>query len=269
MRELKAQRSKVILIVSIVILTGSACFAASPDTYFLEGNYDKAVSEATRMINSGSSGRDELYYLRGLSCLKLSRYDDARKDFNTILAKYPRSGRRFDADLGMGDSYFLEGNITEAEKSYEAMLSGFRGDKNAALIYYRIGCCYRKSGLNDRADYYFNKSGTLAPLSFESRMIPKPGYCEVALTKEPLPSRDGRFSVQVGSFKSRENAEKLNRKLAGEGYESFVDNSSAAGDGMYRVKIGRFTSKNEADSTAAALRSRGYATKVCSGDACQ
>jgi cell division protein FtsN len=100
-------------------------------------------------------------------------------------------------------------------------------------------------------------------------MIPKAGYCQIAPAKETSPGQKGRFSVQVGSFKSRENAEKLNHKLAGDGYDSFVDYPAASLDGMYRVKIGRFTWKSEADSAAAKLRNHGYNTRICSGNACQ
>jgi TolA-binding protein len=77
------------------------------DRAFLEGNYDKVVSDTTRLINARSSDSCELYYLRGLASLKLNKYEDARRDFNAILSRYPRSSRRFDAFMGIGDSYFL------------------------------------------------------------------------------------------------------------------------------------------------------------------
>jgi tetratricopeptide (TPR) repeat protein len=246
----------------------------------LEGNYNKIVSDATKLIDSRSSGREELYYERGLAELKLGKFDAARSDFNTVISKYSRSGRKFDSYIGIGDAYFLEGNIGNATKSYEGILSEFPNDKNLALVYYRIGCCYRKSGINDRAEFYFDKSRKMAPLSFESRMIPRPGYCRVATAeaepnhdtqslKEPLSGQGSRFSVQVGSFKSKYNAEKLSHKLTGDGYETFVDYAKAAEDGMYRVKVGRFSWKNEAEKTASDLKGRGYNARICSGDACQ
>ena len=220
----RVQGKKIIILMLAVAFSIAYCGSAYSvdDRAFLEGNYDKVVSDTTRLINARSSDSDELYYLRGLANLKLKRFDEARRDFNAILSGYPRSSRRFDAFMGIGDSYFLEGNIDDAIKSYEGMLSAFRDNSNIKLVYQRLDSCRNKPA---------------------------------------------RFSVQVGSFRSKDNAEKLASKLSRDGYESFVDYTAAAADGMYRVKIGNFNSKNEAENMASGLRSRGYSTKICSGDA--
>ena len=62
--------------------------------------------------------------------------------------------------------------------------------------------------------------------------------------------------VQVGSF-SRENADKLNDKLRGEGYRSYVvDEPVKAGDGslLYRVRIGPEVLRSEALKLKAELK---------------
>jgi tetratricopeptide (TPR) repeat protein len=231
---------------------------------FLEGNYDKVLSDTTSRINARSNKSGELYYARGLANLKLNRFGVSRDDFNAILSKYPGTGRKFDAYMGIGDSYFLEGRFDDAVRSYEEMLVKFPGDANIPVVYYKIGCSYRKTGANSRADEYFEEAKRAAPLSFESRMMPTASYEQPVKTAPSGPS--GHFTVQAGSFKNRENAEKFNRKLVSEGFESRIEPSS---DGLYRIKVGNYNYRNEVESAASALKSRGYSTKICSGDAAQ
>jgi tetratricopeptide (TPR) repeat protein len=267
--------SVVVLAVIIHVSILNICEAAGQvaidpklERAFLEGNYNTVVADSTKLIDGRSSKKDQLYYARAIANMKLNKTGDARRDFEVIVAKYPRSARIFDSYMGIADSYFLEGNYDEAARRYEEIPLKFRNNSNVPLVYYKIGCCYRKNGSNARADEYFEKAKKAAPHSFETRMIPQATYAPVAARqyKDIQPAAGGNYTVQVGSFKSRENADKMSRKLASEGYTSHTE---AAGDGMLRVKAGKFSTKNEAEDTAQSLRNRGYSTKICSGDVCQ
>ena len=68
----------------------------------------------------------------------------------------------------------------------------------------------------------------------------------------------GRYSVQVGSFGRRENAETLAAELGGKGYRAFVREASVEGKMVYRVRIGPFTAPGDAEGARKGLDSLGY-----------
>ncbi len=226
-----------ILLWSYFSTTGIFCAEndiASAEKLFLEGRYERTADETERLIDARSRSRDELYYLKGLSELKLNRFRDARKSFGDIISRYPSSKMVFDAHLGIGDSYFLEGDTTSAAKIYNEMLEKFPNDRNISIVRQRIKNCHA-SGIPDNKTQY----------------VPD------------------KLAVQVGSFKNKRNAEGLARKLVSEGYESYVDSPLGSADKLYRVKVGRTKSRDEAEVLAAKLKRAGYNTKICTDNICR
>jgi DedD protein len=67
----------------------------------------------------------------------------------------------------------------------------------------------------------------------------------------------GAWAVQVGSFSSRQNADRLVRSLKLKGYGAFVTESSSRGRKWYRVRVGPQRDRAAADAIAARLRSTG------------
>jgi len=66
----------------------------------------------------------------------------------------------------------------------------------------------------------------------------------------PQPS-EARYSVQVGSFRAREDAERLRLRLVQKGHAVWVQPSVVAGQGIwYRVRVGSFTDRAAADRAA-------------------
>lgn len=210
----------------------------SAETAFLEGKYDKAIYEAKRLIDARSRNRDELYYIKGLSELKIGKFDDARQSFEDLLSKYQRSRRTFDAHVGIGDSYLLEGNRSEAVKRYKEVLIKFPNDKNICIVQQKI----KEAETPD------------------SVSTPKSSF----MTPEiPRSEQGSAISVQVGSFKNKRNAEHMSQKLHSAGYESFVEIPTGPGDRLYRVKVGRLNSRQDAEALASRLRKSGYKVRIC------
>jgi hypothetical protein len=57
-----------------------------------------------------------------------------------------------------------------------------------------------------------------------------------------------RFTVQVGSFKERESAERLEQALSARGYEVHLKREAVPGQGtMHRVRVGRFQDRDDAE----------------------
>ncbi len=77
-------------------------------------------------------------------------------------------------------------------------------------------------------------------------------------TSIPTPS----YSVQVGSFFNRENAENLRALLSREFSGVYITDYRGNNTIYYRVRLGHFTSKAKAHSTGHSLEKRGYSYLV-------
>lgn len=66
------------------------------------------------------------------------------------------------------------------------------------------------------------------------------------------------YSVQVGAFASRANAESVVENLAGKGYPGFVADPTG-GTNLYRVRAATLTNRDAAVTVAGRLKTQGYA----------
>jgi len=62
------------------------------------------------------------------------------------------------------------------------------------------------------------------------------------------------YAVQVGSFRSMDNAMGLRNRLRDQGFAAFVDESSAGGSAIYRLRVGPVTDRDQARELARKLR---------------
>lgn len=70
------------------------------------------------------------------------------------------------------------------------------------------------------------------------------------------------WAVQVGSFTSQDNAERLSELLKGRGYRAFVTRVSEQGKTFYRVRVGPEQERNRAEALARRLQNDGQKTAV-------
>jgi cell division protein FtsN len=74
---------------------------------------------------------------------------------------------------------------------------------------------------------------------------------------------DGAFTVQVGAFKTRAQADALRARLAAGGQQAYVSEIEADGATQYRVRVGSFATREAARDAAVRLASeRQLATYV-------
>jgi len=73
----------------------------------------------------------------------------------------------------------------------------------------------------------------------------------------PQPSGTG-WTVQLGSFASRANAERLVGELKAKGYAAFSTESGSGGRILYRVRVGPAEDHASAAALAAKLRTAGH-----------
>jgi cell division septation protein DedD len=94
----------------------------------------------------------------------------------------------------------------------------------------------------------------LPPIALEARKSPpeKPDLAMVAL---PAPTEQGRYSIHVGSFKQKENADEIVGRLRKKGYPVLCNLADIPGKGeLYRVKVGYYANGTEAKQVAKKLK---------------
>ena len=85
-----------------------------------------------------------------------------------------------------------------------------------------------------------------------------------AATNAPEAAKEQAWAVQVGSFASQENAERLAERLRGKSYKAFVMRNVIDGRVRFRVRVGPVSQRNEADLLATALREDRQPARVLS-----
>jgi cell division protein FtsN len=81
------------------------------------------------------------------------------------------------------------------------------------------------------------------------------------------PSEAG-YSVQVGSFRAREEAERLRLRLTQKGYPVWIQPSVVSGQGLwYRVRVGQFADRAAADRAAQRLSNQERVSVMVTGEA--
>ncbi len=75
----------------------------------------------------------------------------------------------------------------------------------------------------------------------------------------PLDYYKGTFTIQVGAFGNRENAERLKSKLNERYKDVQISTYHKGTEVFYRVRVGKFTDLNEADANETDLVNKGFA----------
>lgn len=90
-----------------------------------------------------------------------------------------------------------------------------------------------------------------------SAKYPVPASRPVVESSPPLPTSQG-WSVQLGSFGSRGNAESLVQKVKSEGFPAFLSASGSGRSERFRVRVGPVSDRSAAERSVAKLKSAGH-----------
>ena len=80
--------------------------------------------------------------------------------------------------------------------------------------------------------------------------------------KAPAKSTTGMWAVQLGSFSSKENADKLAANLRKQGYAAFLSQLSTSSGQLHRVRIGPQKDRQSAEAMASRLKKVGHEGQV-------
>jgi len=221
---------------------------------FLRGDYKSAIIEGEKLMASAGeeSGVDELYYILGLCYLEDGNYLRASDIFEIILNEYRDSRFTDEARLGLGDTYFLRGDMARAEECFRELVRSDSGLK--AQGYYRLSQVAFKNGNTQAAKDYLEKLKQDSPQNIE-----------LIRDKDLLPglgASEFYYTVQVGSFSKAVNARNLTEKLNRNGYPAYMEETSSGQKPVYRVRVGKLHTRIEAVELQKKLAQEGYPTRI-------
>jgi len=228
-------------------------FMEDVNTLFLKEDYSAFIRETETevgRIKLARKEKKEVFYLMGLSYMKLGSFVKARASFSDILGM---KGEEFDEDahIGIADSYFHEKNYVKAIKSYKTILNMYPESERLAGAYHNLGISYKAVKNTQKADYYLNKVKREYSSSFEAEsMASRPEKTE------------NYYIVQLGAFRSLKNAKKLVRRLSRKKYDSYIQKIKSGGKTLYRVRGGKFSNKDYAMKLQRKLRRDGFQVKI-------
>jgi DedD protein len=94
-------------------------------------------------------------------------------------------------------------------------------------------------------------------------LVPSPvAATPVAATPVAPPATQGSFAVQLGTFGSRENADRLVHDMTTKGFAAFVAPFTKGGHELYRVRVGPTRDRSAAEALAAQLRRIGQSGSI-------
>jgi len=101
-------------------------------------------------------------------------------------------------------------------------------------------------------------SSLAAPAPLET--APRPPTSTVSAEKPAIAGHS--WTVQLGSFASHDNADKLLRQLRAQGFAAFVSSGGSGPSLRYRVRIGPMADRGAAAQTVGKLKALGHAASI-------
>jgi len=92
--------------------------------------------------------------------------------------------------------------------------------------------------------------------------VPTPSAAATPSAPALPPSARGSFAVQLGTFGSRENADRLVRDMTAKGFTAFVAPYTKEGHELYRVRVGPARDRAAAEALAGQLRRIGQSGSI-------
>jgi DedD protein len=111
------------------------------------------------------------------------------------------------------------------------------------------------------------KQAAVLPAAEEPKAMPSVAAKTATNTKAPAAppvesSTTGMWAVQLGSFSSQENAERLAADLRKQGYAAFLSQLYTTDGALHRVRVGPQKDRDSAESVAAQLTKGGHNGQV-------
>jgi cell division septation protein DedD len=165
------------------------------------------------------------YLLLGQTLQSLSRFEEAKGYYQRIIDGYPQS---IEAEQAKKYSDSLPLNQPKPEKADKTIFKPLETKPTHTEV--------------------------AAEESTKSKSVERAKPDDVSKSEKSSDEKVPYFSIQVGAFSSKRNAEKLADRLRGKGYSVYIIVSSSDKKTLHKVRVGKFKNRNSAWKTERKLK---------------
>jgi TolA-binding protein len=199
-----------------------------------KGDYEQAMTALRSLGKSDSANIDKELVLMSIGecCLGMKDYKSAEAAYRSFIDAMPDSQRVPSAYLLLGKSLESQNKLEEAKK-----------------LYRKVSEDYRQSIEAYQAQRFLNN------LSQPSPVAAKRGAQETEKPVQKPPEKaEPYFTIQVGAFSRKGNADRLAGKLRKKGYTVEIVRPIPGKSRLHKVRVGKFKTKSGAADMARRLR---------------
>lgn len=279
-------RVLLLSLVPFTALLAQQSDSTSTDTTFLaaqrlvvEGRGQEGRAMIARELAAAPEGSpryvEALYWRAALAATAA----DAERDYKRIIIEFPVSRRSESALVGLAQLELARGDRTQAMQHLERVVrehpsgpSRARASFWMARVHFDEGnfprACARLEDsrrhtpteaveMRNQLEYYAQRCEGVdttvvvraSPAESTRSMPPRPG---AVATQPAAPRGATAYTVQIGAFATRADADARHRQLRAQGHATRVVKVGA----LWRVRIGRYGSREAAADTARALKGK-------------
>jgi TolA-binding protein len=248
-------RQSLLLFILCLFLLGSKSHEiADIEAALIKQDYPTVNRLAEYLISKQPERniRNQAQYYLGISGIRLGQYQDARENFNKIIADRFAEPMLLDkAYLGLFDAYYYEEKYDEAlAVGMKHLKASPRSDFLSALYLKLARVNLKLAKWQDAYEYLLKITQDLS-------------YSFDAYTAKQLLEEKHYFAVQVGAFAERSAAEKLIDELKKKNeYAYIVETTDQQGKKFYRVRVGELSYLDQARELKKKLSLYGYPTQI-------
>jgi len=211
--------------------------------YYLKKDYASAAARFEEYLAFRLSPSEEAAgrYWLGRSLLMLGRAADAVEEFGKALECPPAAEIAGLVQLGRADALRALGRTKEAEQDYRSIINRNIATDPVDVAMIRLSQLLTQRGKQVEARHVMQH--------YSKRFPDSPIPNDIQPTQ---PS--GRFSVQVGAYSVKNNAEIMASVLRGKGFDARLEKIAS----RWCVRVGRFATRAEAQAEAKRLREAGH-----------
>jgi tetratricopeptide (TPR) repeat protein len=152
---------KKFLIFVICFAMISCAGMKKANDFYRNENYESAIAECKKAIAQDSLNT-EAYFILGKSCKALSRIEDALAAFTTVYRSHPHTKFHAQAKQELIQIKLELANNSLEKEQYNRAISGYQEiialDSTNFDAHFKLGRCYEKNGLLDKARSYYEKA---------------------------------------------------------------------------------------------------------------
>ncbi len=215
---------------------------------FLAGDFRGAALAFSDVIVITSSRelQAEALYWRGLSYVKIARYEEAQADFLACMQRTDESDLTAKVWMGLGDAYLMQADFSQASSAFSTALQRYPERIRTDEVLYKLSLAHIRGGSPQKAVPFLDDL---------SSNFPDSDFADIA--RDILAHATTGIAAQLGAFRNEKAAKTLAADLGSRGISARVEPMTRRSVSLYAVRSGSCRSWQEALRYVQNFRSQG------------